>query len=99
MVSSYKSLRVLSLRENLITDLGIKAIAEMLEINTTNLKELRLGWNNILGIGGKMIAEALRSNTFLRVLDLSWNSIGSNGLSQTDIGNTWGNALAENKSL
>lgn len=47
IITSNKHLKVLSLGENLITDAGCIHFAEMLDINSTNLKELRLNWNSI----------------------------------------------------
>ncbi len=85
--------------ENLISDVGVEAIAEMLDVNSTGLKELRLNWNNILAKGGFLLASALQTNDVLRVLDLSWNSIGSGAASLGEVGIKWGNALADNKSL
>ena len=86
MISSYKPLKVLSLGENQIGDVGIEAIAEMLDVNSTGLKELRLLWNNITSKGGNKLADSLKSNSQLRVLDLSWNALGS-GSSPGEVGN------------
>ena len=71
----------------------------MLDLNMAALKELRLHWNQIMARGGIMLAKALNVNTKLRVLDLSWNSCGSGGVTPTEVGTVWGNSLAENKTL
>jgi Ran GTPase-activating protein (RanGAP) involved in mRNA processing and transport len=89
LVTGNKVLRVLSLGDNLITDVGCTDISEMLESNSTNLKELKLNWNNIMMRGGITIAHALRHNNHLKVLDLSWNSIGSGGNTPTEVGLAW----------
>ena len=89
LVTGNKVLRVLSLGDNLITDVGCTDISEMLESNSTNLKELKLNWNNIMMRGGITIAHALRHNNHLKVLDLSWNSIGSGGNTPTEVGSAW----------
>lgn len=98
MITSYKPLKLLSLGENQIGDAGVEAVAEMLDVNSTGLKELRLLWNNITGKGGNKLADSLKSNTQLRVLDLSWNALGS-CCSPGEVGTQWGHALAENKTL
>ena len=90
LVTGNKTLRVLSLGENYITDTGCAHLAEMLESNATNLKELRLNWNNIMAKGGIFLAAALRHNNWLKILDLSWNSIGSGGSNPTEVGTAWG---------
>eukprot|EP00347_Sterkiella_histriomuscorum_P020671 403336916 len=99
MVTSNKSLRVLSLNENLITDFGCESISEMLDVNSTNLKELKLNWNHIQAQGGIKIANSLKSNNQLRVLDLGWNSIGSGGKYKSEVGTVWGSILQENKYI
>jgi Ran GTPase-activating protein (RanGAP) involved in mRNA processing and transport len=45
-------------------------------LDNTNLKELYLFWNQIKGEGGKMIFDSLLTNTYLKVLDLSQNTLG-----------------------
>ena len=86
MTSSNKSLRVLSLGENLISDIGCNHIAELLDVNSTSLKELRLNWNQIMAKGSIMIANAIKGNNQLRVLDLSWNSCGSGNSHPIEVG-------------
>lgn len=77
MTNGNRVLRTLSLGENSITDSGATSLAEMLECNSTGLKELKLCWNKIQAKGSILIAEALKCNSQLKVLDLSWNSSGS----------------------
>ncbi len=62
LMMSNKTLKVLNMGHNLITDNGALQIAEMLEVNSTNLKELRICWNQIKARGGSMIAHALSVN-------------------------------------
>lgn len=57
-----KSLRVLSLCGNLITDTGAAHIAELIEANFANLKEIKLSWNNIKARGAVLIGNALGVN-------------------------------------
>lgn len=71
----------------------------MLDINSTCLRELRLNWNHIKAPGGLLLASSLRNNTYLKVLDLAWNSLGSGGSFPGQVGKTWGEALATNKVL
>jgi len=37
---------------------------------------LYLHWNNIKSSGGAKIFQGLKDNIYLKVLDLSWNSMG-----------------------
>jgi Ran GTPase-activating protein (RanGAP) involved in mRNA processing and transport len=100
LVSGNKSLRVLSLGWNLITDHGIKAFSEIFDINVTNIRELRLNWNHITGKGGKDLADSLRTNRHLRFLNLAWNSCGSgHGMQPGQLGKAWSNLFTENKFL
>lgn len=86
---------MLSLSQNQFGDIGGMAIAELIEVNATYIREIRLNWNCITGKGGNGIAEALRHNNQLRVLFLAWNSIGQ-GL---HVGKAWSHAFTENKFL
>lgn len=99
MITGNKTLRVLSLSKNLITDEGCKAVAEMLEVNSTYLKELKLNWNSIHSAGGILIAQSLKQNNQLKVLDLGWNSLGMYGKSEGEVGLAWGTCLSQNKTL
>ena len=76
VVGSNRSLKVLSLSQNMISDNGMRSLAEMLDINATNIRELRLNWNKITAKGGIAIAEALRTNRHLKVLFMGWNTCG-----------------------
>ncbi|CDW85718.1 UNKNOWN [Stylonychia lemnae] len=64
------------------------------------IQELDLS-NNTLGnqLSGIFIANAIKQNNHLRVLDLGWNSCGSGGQNQFQIGKAWGEALLVNKTL
>ncbi|EGD76947.1 hypothetical protein PTSG_07288 [Salpingoeca rosetta] len=63
---------------NNLGDIGGKALAEALKVNTT-LTGLYLE-NNDLGLeAGRAIAEALKFNAMLAVLDLSYNILGPEG--------------------
>ena len=46
-------------------------------IENQQLDELYLHWNKITGSGGAAIAEGILTNQNLKVLDLSWNSLGN----------------------
>ena len=41
------------------------------------MRELYIHWNKINAKGGSLIFEALTENNLLKVLDISWNDIGS----------------------
>jgi hypothetical protein len=50
--------------------------SEIFDFNITNLRELRLNWNNISAKGGIYLADSLRNNRHLRFLDIGWNHCG-----------------------
>lgn len=79
-----KSVKVLLLRNNAISDEGAKAIADFLESNTT-ITICDLSDNDIGDEGAKALARMLGKNTTLKDLDLFHNAIGDDG----------GKALAE----
>lgn len=69
----------LILDNNLITDEGVQTIANFLKKQNTRLKVLSLAENTISDKGIGHIAEALKENTCLEVLNLDFNKIGSKG--------------------
>lgn len=91
---------------------GVK-LTELLKHENTCLKELGLKRNRLTATSGNLIAEALKNNTSLRVLDISWNSLGVKpnnkidpktrklipGMSAGDVGRAWGLCFLENKTL
>lgn len=77
IVISSKNLKCLSISENKLTDRLGPALAALAEENK-NLEELYLCWNNFSSVSIEPFFKALSKNDSLRVLDLGWNSIGSN---------------------
>ena len=69
-----RSLRVLNLSKNDITDIGVKWICKII-YHCNTLKGLFLHYNRILGKGGYDLARILTDNSILEVLDVSFNSI------------------------
>lgn len=69
-------IKELSLANNHITDVGCEKIAIFIEFSGSAIKSLSLHWNKIKSRGGILIAESLKKNETLKVLDLSWNLIG-----------------------
>ncbi|OHE72562.1 MAG: hypothetical protein A2007_06040 [Verrucomicrobia bacterium GWC2_42_7] len=59
-------------------DLGARALADALKINTS-LTELNLTANGIGGVGARALADALKTNTSLTKLNLTGNKIGDVG--------------------
>lgn len=95
-------LRVLSLASNLITDASMNIVSELLTLSISKLRELRLNWNKITAKGGLILADAIADNKYLKVLNLSWNnlgSIGKNHIKSGHLGKAWGEALQLNKTL
>lgn len=41
------------------------------------MKELYLHWNNLRSQGGALILEGVTTRDWVKVLDMSWNKIGS----------------------
>ena len=76
LYGSNQKLFKLYMNQNFLTDkTGLKA-AQLFAEGTTKLKELGLKWNKLTAVSGNKIAETLRENREMRILDLSWNSIG-----------------------
>jgi Ran GTPase-activating protein (RanGAP) involved in mRNA processing and transport len=65
-------LKILSLKENAISDFGAARIAKGLEY-CRSLKSLNLSKNHINDSGGELFAIALKYNDDLEELDLSYN--------------------------
>lgn len=68
-------LRKLNVGKNFISDLGAEKIGRMLDYNNT-LQELYVRWNQIKGPGGVHILNGLKHCQSMKVLDMSWNSMG-----------------------
>ena len=64
--------------------MGASKLAEFLDFNGNTLKVLVLHWNKIGCQGGLRIAQVLKRNDHLKILDLSWNQLGK--VTQKSIG-------------
>ena len=71
-------LEVLNIRANHITDTGMMALIEGIQLNTF-LKELNMNFNHITDIGALHLAKCLGSLTSFKKLDLRCNKIGDEG--------------------
>jgi Ran GTPase-activating protein (RanGAP) involved in mRNA processing and transport len=89
------TLTVLDLTSKNIQDEGVATLVEALTalVENTNLKNIKLGDNNIQDAGTKDLAVLLKSNKSITKLDLSANEIGLSGAQAL------ANALEKNKSL
>ena len=67
-------LRVLNLSSNNLTDMSAAKIKRVILYNSS-LLEIYLHWNNIKSEGGAEVLSALAENSYLRVVDLSYNSL------------------------
>eukprot|EP01114_Cavostelium_apophysatum_P016456 TRINITY_DN4686_c0_g1_i1.p1 TRINITY_DN4686_c0_g1~~TRINITY_DN4686_c0_g1_i1.p1 ORF type:complete len:285 (-),score=107.29 TRINITY_DN4686_c0_g1_i1:16-870(-) len=75
-----KTLQSINLWGNMIGSAGIKAIAEALKSNRT-LKEINLRGNNLRDEGAKYLAALFETSSLpLKMLDISGNSIGIDGM-------------------
>jgi len=58
-----------------------------------------LGWNKITGPGSEGIANIMKADSHLRVLDLCWNGLGQGLMQPGEVGKTLGEAIKENNSI
>ncbi|EAS04473.2 hypothetical protein TTHERM_00616480 (macronuclear) [Tetrahymena thermophila SB210] len=70
------SLAKLNLSQNQIGDACSQELKDLLE-NSMTLQELYLKWNNFRQDGGICIAQGIKKNQSLKVLDISFNNLGS----------------------
>ncbi|CAD8081706.1 unnamed protein product [Paramecium primaurelia] len=75
MLQENTIMQKLNLSHNLITDKSMPEFNMLLQKNAT-LSEIYLHWNRIHQIGGQYIIAALFINYNVKVLDLSFNSLG-----------------------
>jgi Ran GTPase-activating protein (RanGAP) involved in mRNA processing and transport len=75
-----KTLRDLSLWNNLICDIGVTCLASKLLNNNNTLKILNLGKNRITDVGAGELAEMLKQNQTLTELYLGENDISDTGV-------------------
>lgn len=73
-------IQTLNISRNLINDDSCVSIANLLQ-RCLNLKILMCSWNHIRNYGASLIISKLKKHHVMRVLDISWNSIG-NSLTQ-----------------
>ena len=79
-IAQNRTLRVLSIRNNMIDVKGARFLADALETNKNlNLQEMYLGGNNIGDVGVKILSDALMFNKSLQCIDLSSNNITNKG--------------------
>ena len=62
-----------------MTDAGAKILASFIE-KTELLETVQLHWNKIRSKGAIDLAKALKGNKTVKVLDLSFNSMGSGSI-------------------
>ncbi|XDV15849.1 hypothetical protein PO909_015820 [Leuciscus waleckii] len=77
---SNSHLRELDLTLNIIGDKGLKLLSDELKDPHCKLEKLKLWGCEITDEGCAALTSALRSNSHLRELDLTWNIIGDKGL-------------------
>lgn len=68
-------MRILNLAKNGLTRTSLPALVSFL-LNRSHINELYLGWNYFKADSGTIIAQTLLENESLKVIDLSYNSIG-----------------------
>lgn len=78
-----RHLKVLNLSKTSITDALSEGLTYFLDESST-ITELYIGWNSFSPSGANKILAGATRNTFLRVLDFSWNMLGqlAGGLSK-----------------
>jgi Ran GTPase-activating protein (RanGAP) involved in mRNA processing and transport len=70
-----KTIRKLNLSRNCIGDNSAPELGNLLS-NNKSIVEIYLHWNWLHGTAGRTIAQVLASNDSLKILDLSYNSLG-----------------------
>jgi len=78
LLRTNKTLQVLVIGKNKLSDIGTTTISKALKINNT-LKELDLVQNDIGYEGAQSISQALKVNSTLTLLHLALNDIKDNG--------------------
>lgn len=90
-----RTLKVLNINDNnLSDDSGVK-LGAVLETNIS-ICEVYCQWNQFKTRGGNAILKALKENKTVRVLDLSWNSLG---LLNSTFAKTFSEFISSNTSL
>ena len=79
-ILSLKYLSQLNLQMDNITDDILKALVNIIEENNTPIKDLKLKNNKITSEGSKYISELIKNCKNLKILDLSYNDLKSDGL-------------------
>lgn len=101
--SNNKHLKKIWLNRNLLTCRGVFAFKKAFFESNNKIAELYLGWNNIWNAGGKALAEILLAPNNLKVVDVSWNTIGSikigTNLKVGELGTAWGQVFETNTKL
>ena len=70
------SLKLFNASKNRISDAGAAIVSTFLQ-KSQMLETLLLHWNKIRSKGSCSLAKALKKNTIIQILDLSFNSLGS----------------------
>ncbi len=79
-LNNNSTLEILSLRDNSVSDEGIKPLTNVLQNNNQALKRLGLQENGITDFGAEYLAQMLQKNQTLIYLSLSWNKISDQGV-------------------
>ena len=79
-ILSLKNLSKLNLQMNNITDKDIKSLVNYIKENSTPIKELILKNNKITQEGSESIADLVKFSKILKILDLSFNELKSEGI-------------------
>ena len=79
-ILSLKNLSKLNLQMNNINDNDIKALVNYIKENNTPIKELILKNNEITKEGSESIADLIKFSKSLKILDLSFNELKSEGV-------------------
>ncbi len=77
-------LTYLNVGQNMISDNSCANIASLLR-DCLNLEVLIIYWNHLRNFGGSLIMGEIKSHPSLKVLDISWNTIGENLIHEPSI--------------
>lgn len=79
-ILSLKYLSKLNLQMNNINDEALKQIIKIIKDNNTPIKDLKLKNNKITSIGSTYLSELIKNSKNLKILDLSYNDLKSEGV-------------------
>ena len=79
-----KTLKLLNVSKNRVSDYGAQQIAKFLN-KSKCLETLQIHWNKIRGKGSIYLAKSVKNSRCLKVLDCSFNSFASGAIRKVQV--------------